>query len=1034
MRITDDMIKKICSANIYRRGTEYLREGRVHLRKRADNMINALVDEEGIYNIQVRFSGDKIDGYMCTCPYFQTMNVACKHIVAALKQRQNELEEGGDIADENDRLAELLCGGYNAVHSQKEVLYPSFTLNVTRNGQEPVYSVSMSFSPTGARLHDIENFLECYVNKKKFRIDKRYTYDPALTEFGKHQKAIIDILAESYENKTSANSAYTNSLYHTQVGERTVGRLMPLLENTEYSFVIDAINMHRISIHEEKPDILIDINTSDDGIVMEVSERGFAITRNGEWFLYDGEIYHTDEQWRNYFMPIYNALNSESRTYISFRGTNRISFATEVLPEVRGKRGVVMQGLEDIIVDEKPTFEIYFDGRDRGIAAVVIARYGSIPIRLPDDNGSGGKIVVRDYDAESDILSYFSCFERGEGNYILMDDGDIYDFITLELPALRLKAKVMVSDSFNAISITDTAGFRVFASFNPASRFLEAGFDTELSLEEVRGILNSVRLRRRYYRMKDGRFLDLMNCRESSLFTVIEYLDFSDEELRMGKKKLPMYQALYLESVSSVEKTEEFMMLIESVHSIEPVYPEHLDGVLRDYQKDGTAWMKQLSILGFGGILADDMGLGKTLQVIAFAMGENTDKPSLIVTPSALIYNWFNEIQRFTPEAKVLVVDGPKEERAKRVDEIENYNFVITSYPMLRRDSSLYQNKEFSYCFIDEAQYIKNPKTMNARSVKNVNAKVRFALTGTPIENSLMELWSIFDFVMKGYLYGAKKFRDRFEIPVTKNYDGGAADDLRAKIKPFILRRMKNDVLEELPEKIENTVYADLVPEQRKLYSAYLATAKSETAALLENGSKMRVLTLLMRLRQICCHPALFDEGYKKDSGKLNALLDIVTGAIASGHRVLIFSQFTSMLAIIRRQLDSMDIASFYIDGQTKPYERTAMAQHFNDGERSVFLISLKAGGTGLNLIGADTVIHFDPWWNPAVMDQASDRAYRIGQTRAVQVIRLASSGTIEEKILRLQESKRMLADDIIKINEDSFASLSNEEILSLFE
>ena len=351
MRITDDMIKKICSANIYRRGTEYLREGRVHLRKRADNMINALVDEEGIYNIQVRFSGDKIDGYMCTCPYFQTMNVACKHIVAALKQRQNELEEGGDIADENDRLAELLCGGYNAVHSQKEVLYPSFTLNVTRNGQEPVYSVSMSFSPTGARLHDIENFLECYVNKKKFRIDKRYTYDPVSTEFGKHQKAIIDILAESYENKSSANSAYTNSLYHTQVGERTVGRLMPLLENTEYSFVIDSINMHRISIHEENPDILIDINTSDDGIVMEVSERGFAITRSGEWFLYDGEIYHTDEQWRNYFMPIYNALNSESRTYISFRGTNRISFATEVLPEVRGKRGVVMQGLEDIIVD-----------------------------------------------------------------------------------------------------------------------------------------------------------------------------------------------------------------------------------------------------------------------------------------------------------------------------------------------------------------------------------------------------------------------------------------------------------------------------------------------------------------------------------------------------------------------------------------------------------------------------------------------------------------------------------------------------------
>jgi SNF2 family DNA or RNA helicase len=444
--------------------------------------------------------------------------------------------------------------------------------------------------------------------------------------------------------------------------------------------------------------------------------------------------------------------------------------------------------------------------------------------------------------------------------------------------------------------------------------------------------------------------------------------------------------------------------------------------------------MKQLSVLGFGGILADDMGLGKTLQVIAYVMGERPEKPALIVTPSALIYNWYNEIQRFTPEARVLVVDGPKEEREELVKELDGYEFVITSYPMLRRDGALYKDKMFSYCFIDEAQYIKNPKTMNARSVKNVNARVRFALTGTPIENSLIELWSIFDFVMEGYLYSAKEFRERFEIPLTKNSDYSAVESLRAKIKPFVLRRMKQDVLEELPEKIENTVYADLVPEQKRLYAAYLATARSETAQLLESGAKMRILTILMRLRQICCHPALFDENYKKESGKLNALIDIVTGAIESGHRILVFSQFTSMLAIIRRKLDSMDIQSFYIDGQTKPYERTELAQRFNNGECPVFLISLKAGGTGLNLIGADTVVHFDPWWNPAVMDQASDRAYRIGQTRAVQVIRLASSGTIEEKILRLQESKRLLADDIIKMNTESFSALSNEEILSLFE
>lgn len=1034
MKITDEMIKSICSANIYRRGEEYVKEGRVHLRKRADNMINAVVDGEGMLNLSVKFSEGRIDSYMCTCPYFQTMNSVCKHIVAALKQRQAELEEGKEAADENDKLADILCSGYRNENGPKEELYPSFVLAVTKKNGVPQYNMSMSFSPVGTRLQGIEDFLDCYITRKEYKLDKRYTYEPGKTKFGKYQREIINILAESYENKSFVESIAGKSVYSLQIGERTVARLMPLLEKVDFSFVIDSVNMHRVNVHEENPDVVVDVAASDEEIVMEVCERGFAIISSGEWFLYENEIYHTDKEWRRFFMPIYNALNSESKTYIAFRGTNRINFASEVLPEIKNKHGVIMRGLEDVIVDEKPKFEIYFDAHDRDITAVIIARYGSIPIRLPDDSGISGKIVVRDYDDEGELMAHFRRFKREGGTFILSDDGDIYEFITSDLPVLRNKAKVMVSKQFEAIGITDTAGFKVSASFSPESRLLEAEFETDLTIEEVKGILNAIRLKQKYYRMKDGRFIDFDKCRESRLFSVIEYLDFSDAELKAGRKKLPMYQVLYLESIADVHKTEEFMMLIESIHSIEPVYPEHLNGVLRGYQKEGTAWMKQLSTLGFGGILADDMGLGKTLQVIAYVMGENSEKPSLIVTPSALIYNWMNEINQFTPEARVLVVDGPKDEREKLVENMDGYDFIITSYPMLRRDSALYKNKEFAYCFIDEAQYIKNPKTMNARSVKNVNARIKFALTGTPIENSLMELWSIFDFVMSGYLYNAHEFRERYEVPVAKNGDASAAGDLRAKIRPFILRRMKKDVLEELPEKIENTIYADLVPEQKKLYAAYLMAAKRETEALLESGAKMRILTLLMRLRQICCHPALFDEDYKKESGKLNVLTDIVTGAISSGHRVLIFSQFTSMLAIIRRQLDSMNIESFYIDGQTKPYERTEMAQRFNEGERSIFLISLKAGGTGLNLIGADTVIHFDPWWNPAVTDQASDRAYRIGQTRAVQVIKLASSGTIEEKILKLQESKKMLADDIIKINTESFASLTNEEILSLFE
>ncbi len=452
----------------------------------------------------------------------------------------------------------------------------------------------------------------------------------------------------------------------------------------------------------------------------------------------------------------------------------------------------------------------------------------------------------------------------------------------------------------------------------------------------------------------------------------------------------------------------------------------------------GVHGLTQLSTLGFGGILADDMGLGKTLQVIAFVLSEKCKKPALIVTPSSLTYNWQNEIARFAPSARSVIIDGAKEERAQKLENIDGEDFVITSYPLLRRDIAMYKEMDFAYMFIDEAQYIKNPKTMNARSVKRIKAGGYFALTGTPIENSLTELWSIFDYAMSGYLYSHSEFVSRFERSIVKENSEKAMNELRARIKPFVMRRMKKDVLSELPEKIENTMLADLVPEQRRLYDAYLLTAKSEAASIMADGDsrsgQLRILSLLMRLRQICCHPVLFDDAYKKDSGKLEMLVELTESAKSAGHRILIFSQFTSMLAIIRQRLESLDLKCFYIDGSTPSMERNALAQRFNDGEGDVFLVSLKAGGTGLNLTGADTVIHYDPWWNPAVMDQASDRAYRIGQTKAVQVIKLASRNTIEEKIIKLQDKKRVLADGVIQANTAMLSRLSKAEILALFE
>ncbi|MGN1116509.1 MAG: SNF2-related protein, partial [Candidatus Ornithomonoglobus sp.] len=583
--------------------------------------------------------------------------------------------------------------------------------------------------------------------------------------------------------------------------------------------------------------------------------------------------------------------------------------------------------------------------------------------------------------------------------------------------------------------IRDDVNLSIRMSYKNDIDFLEISFDTDLTPDEMRGILNAMSMGHSFYRNSAGGFIGLKHNKKTELLRLLSRLDFTYEDINSGTKKLPKYHMLYLEAAEGVKKDASVEKYLDGIRSINERIPADLENVLRGYQKEGVKWFTQLSAMGMGGILADDMGLGKTLQVIAYIHGIKPDKPVLIVAPSTLTYNWQREIERFTPDARSIIISGPKEKREELIKTVGEYEFVITSYPLLRRDIAYYKNIEFSYCFIDEAQYIKNAKTMNAVSVKRIRARHKFALTGTPIENSLMELWSIFDFVMPGYLKSSREFRERFEIPAIREGDIAVSDTLRSLIRPFVLRRMKNDVLNELPEKIETTMLADLNREQKALYTEFLNEAKGQAEGILrENGNRLVLLTLLLRLRQICCHPALFDSAYEGKSGKLDLLLELLRNGVESGHRILLFSQFRSMLDIIAESLDENKLDYFYINGSTPTDERTQMAEDFNNGEKTIFLVSLKAGGTGLNLVGADMVIHYDPWWNPAVTDQATDRAYRIGQTRAVHVIKLAAKGTIEEKILQLQERKRLLADDIIRVNTDTLASLTNEEVMSLFE
>ena len=575
--------------------------------------------------------------------------------------------------------------------------------------------------------------------------------------------------------------------------------------------------------------------------------------------------------------------------------------------------------------------------------------------------------------------------------------------------------------------------------------------------DEIKGIMEQYRLKKKYYRLKDGSFLSLEDNKNIEFIDkLITGMDVDYKELKEGTIKLPVYRSLYLNKIlkeinsTEIIKDSNYKEMVKKTikeDSVEDIkIPESLDKTLRYYQKTGFRWLKVLDNYSFGGILADDMGLGKTIQILSVLIDylENTEdkekRASIVISPSSLTLNWENEIKKFTNKVKTLVIRGNINERKRKIENIENYDLVITSYDLLKRDVDLYKKKDYKFRFAiaDEAQYLKNSNTQNAKAIKELKANTRYALTGTPIENSLSELWSIFDYIMPGYLFTYRKFKNLFEIPISRDNNENAMKKLRMLIEPFVLRRTKKEVLTELPEKTVTILSNEMEEEQEKIYLSYLADAKEEVANELQisdNGqSRIKILALLTRLRQICCHPSLFIDGYKGGSSKLEQCMEIVEDATNSGHKILLFSGYTSMFEILEKELKERNIKYFKLTGSTKIDERIELVDEFNENKDiKVFLISLKAGGTGLNLTGADMVIHYDPWWNASAENQATDRAYRIGQKNNVQVYKLITKNTIEEKIYELQQKKSELIDNVLDTRLSFINKLTKDEIMNLF-
>ena len=746
-------------------------------------------------------------------------------------------------------------------------------------------------------------------------------------------------------------------------------------------------------------------------------------------------------------------------------------FYRKVLPSFED--AVNIEEIESEVIhnylDPEPVFLCYLDVDEGMMLCRVDAIYGSRVHHIIKE------IIFRDVipnyrniDKEEELLHLLEQYFHNTGVDVLalfsdVDEDNTFLFLSEGLPKLMEIAEVHMTDRFKRLGIRRNIHFNMGVSIE--SGILDFDVTAEgYSKEELMEILGAYRRKARYIRLKDGDFLNIdQNESIAELSELMESMKLTPKQFVNGKMHIPAYRALYLDKMMEqsqfieADRNKSFRRLIREIDTANNAdydIPHSLKNVLRNYQKEGYQWLRTLDHLHFGGILADEMGLGKTLQMIAVLLAVKEEKnqagtddhlifddseyePSLIVCPASLVYNWEDELGRFASALKVGTVSGHKTVRRGIIEEYQNYDVLITSYDLLKRDIDEYEARKFLFMVLDEAQYIKNAGTAAAKSVKLILSQTKFALTGTPIENRLSDMWSIFDYLMPGFLYDYHSFRSQYETPIVKNGDRELAEKLSRMVGPFILRRKKREVLKDLPDKLQEIRYASMESMQQKLYDAQVTRLRQSLDKQNDDEfrrNRIQVLAELTKLRQICCDPSLYYENYDGSSAKREACLQLINTIIEGEHKALIFSQFTTMLQILENDLKKEGIPYYIITGATLKEKRMQLVKAFNNNNVPIFLISLKAGGTGLNLTGADVVVHYDPWWNFAVQNQATDRAHRIGQTQIVTVFKLIAKGSIEEKILEMQESKKQLAQNILNSENAGSTTISREDLLTLLD
>ena len=1028
--------------------------------------------------------------YSCDCVAFQRQSGACQHVIASMFYLNTINQETFDnfVSDEVREL-NVPSGQVQLLQKNRKVLRRLF-----EEAKKDIDAETISFSKTPLKfeyvlnMHALKDSFEyefylkvgeehLYVIKdivevigtllagENYIFGKQLTYSPETHYILAEDRLVLSYIYEI--GKILEETIYTiygqylsNTSGSLLIPPKYIPELLERLSSTDGGFVrlapppkllssISDLQTPQIIKDENKIPITFMVKRESEHFLLDVSEedkrKQVYLHPNANMVSINANFYLLDSVDYNKVKLLIETIKTMPADSLKLTKSDLTSFYSLIVPNLtKFFNYEVDEDIEEEVKQKSLEVEIRIDFVHNALTILPLFKYGNTTIYpLKDDaeqfeEEHASDIIIRDIYQENDILNvlahYFTRNKVEDGQYIVSDFNDISLFIYDSLPELSSLMKVYLTREAQEIIYDQETHPTMSIEMNKTSNLLDIRFDvTDVSSEELPELITQLqKTNKRFYQLKSGKIIDLKDKKFQSLAENINKMELNPEEISETTsvsvlRGLPVVNEEYI-SIGSEFK--EFIEELKDPDHLTFELPKNLQATLRPYQETGFKWLSMLDYYGLGGVLADDMGLGKTIQSIAFILSkiEKVGGKYLIVSPSSVIYNWEKEFEQFAPSVQTTVISGTVDEREKQLEDAlksDEIDVLITSYPLIQRDITFYEKHKFISIILDESQNVKNDTTKTTRAVKRLVANNIFALSGTPIENNLNELWSLFSIILPGLFQSKTTFNNMTEAQIAR------------KIEMFVLRRMKEDVLEDLPPKTETIEYIELSEEQKQLYQTQLSLIRNDVESLIEQNTfeqnRMKVLAGMTRLRQICCDPRLIDSDYEGGSAKLERLVEYLKEALENNKRVVLFSQFTSMLAIIREILDNLDVSYHYLDGSTPKKDRLDLTTRFNEGEKDLFLISLRAGGTGLNLTGGDTVILYDSWWNPAIEDQAADRVHRFGQKKSVQVIRMIMKGTIEEGINELQEQKRELIDTVIRTDDEKrVRSLTKEDILEL--